>query len=627
MKTLKKVLTLLLAIMMVTSFICCGTPTGSSNSNSESKEEESVFEEQVEKVSILKDRDFEKGFNLRGMSSATDSGIHKVIDYGTGSTPCWGMAQWWSKYNLKNGVETIEEDKYSLIDESKTIEVNRKYGSITMGIDGSKEFDSYNVVPPSQWPHLLIEQGITGAPLSDAEKLEATLDFTLTKNEDLRNSNGLGSQAQFAWFIYVQDTNPESEGYGNFLWFGLNIFDSTKLYAPKTNQQDMAGGPGNYIYALGAADFMSERVKVNKNIRFTIDILPHVGDALKKAQSEGFMVGTTVSDCSITGTNIGWENFDRWNESITLFDIDIVKTVAKDDAQTPSTPTTPEGPEQTTIENLLKDGTFKNGLNLLGTNSATDGTTVFKKIKYGSSIGSARWNLAQWWSKYNLKDGKETALADKYTLEDESKRISIDMKNYGIELALDASKEFATSNTSAPSQWPHLLVEQSLSEPTMIGNAESVTAKLNFKVNYAEDLRDGKGLHAQFAWFIYIVDKNPDSPGYGNFLWFGLNIFCPPSEVAGGYSSQDTAGGLGNYIYSLSADTFMNEMPAVGKTTQIDFDILPYVQNALTAAQEKGFMPGTTLQDVAITGTNIGWEVFDRWNVSITINDIGIYVK
>ena len=68
-------------------------------------------------------------------------------------------------------------------------------------------------------------------------------------------------------------------------------------------------------------------------------------------------------------------------------------------------------------------------------------------------------------------------------------------------------------------------------------------------------------------------------------------------------------------------------MPAVGKTTQIDFDILPYVQNALTAAQEKGFMPGTTLQDVAITGTNIGWEVFDRWNVSITINDIGIYVK
>ena len=56
----------------------------------------------------------------------------------------------------------------------------------------------------------------------------------------------------------------------------------------------MAGGPGNYIYALGAADFMSERVKVNKNIRFTIDILPHVGDALKKAQSEGFMVGTTA---------------------------------------------------------------------------------------------------------------------------------------------------------------------------------------------------------------------------------------------------------------------------------------------------------------------------------------------
>ena len=617
-KFLKKFLTILLAVTVIFA-VACGEPADDSGSSVDSGGEKP----EAEKVSLLKDDNFSKGFNLHGLNSATDNGIVKTIDYGTGSSPEWDMAQWWSKFNLKDGTETITDTSYSLKDESKTVEVNRKYGSITLGVDGSKEFDSYNAVSPSKWPHLLIEQSISNVPLKDAEKLEVSLDFTLTKNDDKRN--GAGCQAQFAWFIYVKDTNPESDGYGNFLWFGLNIFDSTKLYAPKSAKQDTAGGPGNFIYSLGASDFMTERVKVNTNNKFTVDILPHIENGLKTAQAEGFMTGTSVSDCSIGGMNIGWEVFDRWDESITIFDISIEKTIR----QSGDKPVNPNPSKDENETDILKDGKFKNGLNLMGTNSATDGTTVFKKIKYGESLGTAQWSLAQWWSKYNLKDGKESARSDKYTLEDTSKRISVDMNNYGVELALDASKEFDTYNSSAPSTWPHLLVEQALKQPVMIGNAKSVTAKLNFKVNYAEDLRNagGAGLHAQFAWFIYIVDKNPDSPGYGNFLWFGLNIYAPPSTVAGGYSSQDTAGGLGNYIYSLSADTFMKEMPAVGKTTEVSFDIMPYVSEALTAAQQKGFMPGTTLTDLAVTGTNIGWEVFDRWNVSITINEIGLLVK
>lgn len=627
-KILKRLLASVVAFAMIFPVVGCGGATSGEQSNSE------VDGEVKRSVSLLSDRKFENGFDVHGLDSTTDSGVVKRIDYGLDVAPKWGMAQWWSKYNLKDGEESITKDAYSLKDGSKTIEVNRKYGSLTLGVDGGKEFDSYNAVAPTKWPHLLIEQAIPSASISDGTKLEASLDFTLTVNEDKRESDGLGFQAQFAWFIYVMDVNPQSEGFGNFLWFGLNIFDSTKVYAAKSFQQDTAGGPGNYIYALGATDYMTERVKTNKNIRFTVDILPHIKSGLARAQSEGFMLGSTLDDVAVTGMNIGWEVFDRWNESITIFDIDIVKEISdSQNSDNSESGSSESGGEQSKPDeigtNVIKDGSFKNGLNLLGLNSATDGTTVYKKIKYGSSLGTTRWNLAQWWSKYNLKDGAETALANKYTLEDASKRISVDMQTYGLELAVDGSKEFDSYNEQATSTWPHLLVEQTLSEPKTIGDAQSVTAKLNFKVNYAEDLRggEGRGLHAQFAWFIYIVDKNPQSPGYGNFLWFGLNLFNPPSQVAGSYSSQDTAGGLGNYIYSLGADTFMKDMPAVGKTTDVSFDILPYVRSALSAAQEKGFMVGTTLSDLSVTGTNIGWEVFDRWNVSVTINEIGIYVK
>ncbi|MFR6055749.1 MAG: hypothetical protein ACLUHK_04010 [Eubacteriales bacterium] len=286
-----------------------------------------------------------------------------------------------------------------------------------------------------------------------------------------------------------------------------------------------------------------------------------------------------------------------------------------------------ELPEEDLGVNVIADGTFKDGFNLLGTNSATDGTTVFKKIKYGSSLGSPKWKLCQWGTKYNLKDGDEKTLADRYTLSDRSKTLSVDMETFGVTLAVNAAEEYDSFNTSAPSVWPHFLVEQNFSQPVSVADAKSLTAKLDFKVDKSEDKRGGEGLHAQFAWFIYIVDQNPESEGYGNFLWFGLNIFAPPNEVAGGYSSQDTAGGLGNYIYSLSADTFMEEMPAAGKETHVSFDFLPYIESGLAAAKEKGFMPGTDLEDCYITGTNIGWEVFDRWDVSITIEEIGIYKK
>lgn len=309
-------------VAAVTMFACaaCGgdKPTGGDIGNGG---DESVA------VNCLKDRKYENGFNLHGLNSQTDAGVVKVIDYGTGSSPDWRICQWWSKFNLKDGTETLANDKYSLTDRSKTLEVNRKYGSITLGVDGSEEFASFNATPPQEWPHLLLEQ-VLDEPVSiaDAESITASLDFTLTKNDNLRGGS-VGCQAQFAWFIYIRDTNPASEGYGNFLWFGLNIFDSTKLYAPKMTQQDTAGGLGNYIYALGAADFMENRVKVNENNRFSVDILPHIEEALAKAQESGFMLGTSVDDCSIGGMNIGWEVFDRWDESVTIFDMDIVKTV------------------------------------------------------------------------------------------------------------------------------------------------------------------------------------------------------------------------------------------------------------------------------------------------------------
>ncbi len=313
---------LCLLLSFSTAALSACTDGGGSSSGSSS----SGKNDTPEIIECLTDPDFVNGFTVRGLDSATDSGVCKTVKFGD-EAPAWTVAQWWSKNNLKDGEENLTETDYSLKDESKKIAINRKYHSITLALDGSKEFDNYNVIAPAKWPHLLLEQSVNNVTLVDAEKVEAKLDFTLTANEDLRGGNGVGLQAQFAWFIYIVDKNPESEGYGNFLWFGLNIFDSTKLYAPASSQQDTAGGLGNYIYALGANEFMKNRVKANVNNSFAFDILPSVKKGIAAAQANGFMQGTKIDDCVITGMNIGWEVFDRWNESITIFDISIAKTV------------------------------------------------------------------------------------------------------------------------------------------------------------------------------------------------------------------------------------------------------------------------------------------------------------
>ena len=296
--------------------------------------------------------------------------------------------------------------------------------------------------------------------------------------------------------------------------------------------------------------------------------------------------------------------------------------VRDDSSSSDETPVTPE----VEYVEVLSDPSFKKGFDLMGLNGATEGTTVKKRIRYGTALGTPQWKLAQWWCKYSLADGVESSTTDKYVLKDAHKSVTVDIPTGDITLALDSAADFPSVVTSAPSAWPHLLIEQSLKSPVPVKDKKNLNASLSFTLNESEDKRIDGGvmLHSQFAWFIYIVDKNEQSPGYGNFLWFGLNIFDSTKETTNEYASQDTAGGLGNFIYSLSNKDFLRNKIEKGVKNEFTVDILPFVKTALSVAQAHGFMPGTTYEDVSVTGTNIGWEIFDRWSESITIHDISL---
>ena len=324
-KSLLAALSLILALLLCLAAACSG---GNSNSSSDSSSDGGADNTEPGNgvIHCLKDVGLHNGFLLLGMHPVNDTAVKKTVKF-SDEEPTWSICQWWSKHNLATGEETDDGKQYLLKNQGKTLGINCEKVGVTLEVSGSNEFENYNEQAPVEWPHLLVHGATEPISLCDAEKIDASLYFTLTKSEDKRNSDGKGFQAQFAWFIYVKDVNPESAGYNNFLYFGLNIFDSTKVYAPASAQQDIANGPGSFIYALGANQFMQKRVKINVNNSFTYDILPEIKNSISVAQSNGFMQGSSFEDLAIIGINIGWEVFDRWDVSVTIYDMAIDKTV------------------------------------------------------------------------------------------------------------------------------------------------------------------------------------------------------------------------------------------------------------------------------------------------------------
>ena len=288
--------------------------------------------------------------------------------------------------------------------------------------------------------------------------------------------------------------------------------------------------------------------------------------------------------------------------------------------------------QKPTGTNLFADEDYNNGFNIYGTgiNGAT--RDLQKTITFTQGTKPV-WSIAQWFSQNHLDQGTVTDTANLFKIQDTSKLFQLNKKTGAITMGLDGSKDFTgvQTPTSVAAFWPHLLLEQT-NAPVKMKDCDTMRAYLKFRIDRANDCSSMFGsvaiqMQAQFAWFIYVKNVNADSPGYNEFLWFGFNIYNPKALYAPTVSQQDYAGGTaGNYIYSLGAAKWNNNQRVkIGDTVELNMDMFTAVQEGLDKAHAAGFMTGSTIDDVAITGMNIGFEVFDVWDIQTTIFDLGVY--
>lgn len=264
--------------------------------------------------SLLSDKDFQGGINLRGNnSSAPQKGTYIYPSMSRSELSVWQLAEWGSRvrlnpsdYRKKNGARVFE-NKAKLVSFKRT-----KSGTeVEMDVTAFEEYDCPRKEKEG-WVHLLIEQDFGTKPqINDIDSLVLLFDGRLTKSIS-RMANAFDPRlhtAQFQLFVVVQNINKLSSGYRDFLWFGVPFYDFRHRIIERYAAQDLGkeDATGKFIFSLGTRDFSDQSFHDGKWTKVRVDLKPYIVEAITTAKSRGYLKHSGLGDFALTGMNMGWE--------------------------------------------------------------------------------------------------------------------------------------------------------------------------------------------------------------------------------------------------------------------------------------------------------------------------------
>jgi hypothetical protein len=215
----------------------------------------------------------------------------------------------------------------------------------------------------------------------------------------------------------------------------------------------------------------------------------------------------------------------------------------------------------------------------------------------------------------------------------------VDTQSGSVILGLNTESEYGQNgHTTNPRKeeepWPTLLLEYACSENQLlnISNQREIRMVIEYELLKVEDkIPAGKtntNLHtAQFQWYITVQNRNHSSSDYGRYIWFGLCFYDKRYDFTQLYASEDKGpNNTGAFIYVPAMRDIMGAQgkTEVGKAMVVDVDILPIIQTAYTVAQQRGYLPNTSWEELYIGGTNIGWEITGTYNAEVRIDSFNI---
>ena len=339
--SIRSVLLLLLLSVAAGGLSACdggGSPAGTGNAQSVetsvSSPERLPLPENARQ--LLPDVEFHNGFYIRSQDGTLSEAARMkgVFLPRFGHEPSWAVAQWNSGLCLWDS-RVLDGRKISDgIAKSFTAEED---GRLRLHLNTIPLYDGAPAAYAA-WPHLLLETEEVACGAADADsvwstgaadKIIVSLDLRLTQFEQVSIPGDAARAAQFLCYLYLR-----SDAGGDFVWFGLQLFDSR---GPQGEYLALDEGSGHMIFSLSTHDVYGggQHPRVRRGAAASdewyhveVDIRPYLDRLAATGVKDGFLNEIrSAKDFHISGANIGWEIIGSFDACMEIRNFSIVSHV------------------------------------------------------------------------------------------------------------------------------------------------------------------------------------------------------------------------------------------------------------------------------------------------------------
>lgn len=295
-------------------------------------------------------------------------------------------------------------------------------------------------------------------------------------------------------------------------------------------------------------------------------------------------------------------------------------------------------PMETPSRELIRDPHFQRGAQIL---NPKDGQTVVEaKICPFPSVCNPVWNIAQWYSHFDLAGIAPSQIAPgivRYANPGKQIIFGTPGSSFAdLTLAVNGRKEFNDVAPSYPFAWPHLYVQQALLHASPLSALAEASLALDFCLLKADIHRGptwSDSIHtAQFQLMLNVQNANQASRGYRDYLWFIVPMYDARYLFPQKMEMKDIGNphklATGRFIFSPGGEVFTRSPVIVGVWGQIRSDLVAILDRALQAAWEKGFLKGSqNIADYQLSTVTIGWEVPGTVDASMQIRNLSLSTR
>lgn len=287
---------------------------------------------------LLSDPKFENGFNLLGTRSIeTGSRTFDLLNYGRpgAEQPSWRLAQWGTRHSLQGtSVRVIGPGVFQYANRAKSLTADTIRGELTLRVNATREY-LHPRKANEDWPHLLVEQYFTHKPmLTELQQLRVKFQAGLSHFHNAMTTGtydpGLHA-AQLQMYLTVQNCDTSSSAAGDYLWFGLVLFDNREDVPKESYHKD--GGKEDtthkFIYIMPSSGFLVKGLRAGDSARVDVDVMPYIWKAYSLARGQGFLGETSREQLAVSGMNFGWELPGTFDVEARIRDLEVIAITNK----------------------------------------------------------------------------------------------------------------------------------------------------------------------------------------------------------------------------------------------------------------------------------------------------------